>query len=188
MAPVTECVCARVFIWWQECECQCMSNMFIVLQVVSHVTCHCFERKRKKSYANFSRWFNKVIYILISPKTESSFLFWFVVSTSKKWRLWLTCADCQLPSHRHQNSRRFWEWHHPPKRDLRYISSLFKSLQWFSSHCDCDDSRPLVCDLKDYISLLMGSTAQLTPQPFTFTCTKDEPACRHAVTSHFFLL
>lgn len=115
MAPVTECVCARVFIWWQECECQCMSNMFIVVQVVSHVTCHCFERKRKKSYANFSRWFNKVIYILISPKTESSFLFWFVVSTSKKWRLWLTCADCQLPSHRHQNSRRFWEWHHPPK-------------------------------------------------------------------------
>lgn len=54
-----------------------------------------------------------------------------------------------------------------------------------SSHSDCDDSRPLVCDLKDYISLLMGGSAQLTPQPFTFTSTKDEPACC-AVTSLFF--
>lgn len=75
---------------------------------------------------------------------------WFDVLTLKKWLL--TCVNCFRKDIETATEFRD-DIIHPG--DLRYISSPFQPLQCFSSHNDYDDSRPLVCDLKDYISLLM---------------------------------
>lgn len=161
-----ECMCVYFLMTG---ECQRLNNMFTILQV----RCHCFERLFKVVFLN------KVIFIWISTQTESTVSFWRAACDSHVRTVNCLRTDVKTAADFRNDITHPW--------DLRCISSLFKPLQCFSSHRDCDDSRPLVCDLKDYISLLMGSSAQLTPRPFTFTSTKEESACR-AVTYHFFLL
>lgn len=93
MAPVMECLCVCIF-WWRERKCKGMNNMFTILQVFIHISCYSFERW--KSFANFLRRSCSRINILV--------LLCCVNMRHKKWRLLLTCANCQLPSHGRQNS------------------------------------------------------------------------------------
>lgn len=124
--------------------------MFTILQV----RCHCFSK------TGFSRWswlIKSFSFGLVHEQNQHSR---FLSDARDSHVRTVNCLRTDVKTATDFRNDITHPW------DLRCISSLFKPSQCFSSHSDCDDSHPLVCDLKDYISLLMGSSTQLTPLPF----------------------